>query len=228
MMPINYNLLILATIFGNFWIWRVLKENIIVGIFLVILSLLLFNQVTKVQKKQLVALVIVFTILSIFILKSSFDQNIFITSAEEQSLQNTRHRFYAAELGPLFTNKLSLHFYKDVSWSINKLERNLFNNLDINLYFFGSHPRERAGIGEFDKYPWILLPFFLVGLFLEIKNRYIVIAIYLIAASLISMFSSLLYPLGPVLFFPLINAVIAHGLIYCFRQIKNKMEGLKL
>lgn len=223
----NYNWLLLATAFGNFWIWRVFKENFIIGIFLMILSLLLFKQVTKVQKNQLIALIFVFIVVSIFILKVSFDKNIFIYSAEKQAQQDARHGLYAVELGQLYKNKLSLHFYKDFSWSIHKLERNLFYNLDLNLYFFGSHPRERAGIGEFDKYPWILLPFFIVGLFLVIQNYYLVTVVYLIGASLISMFSSPTYPLGPALFFPLINVVITFGLIYCFRIVKNKMRRFK-
>ncbi len=224
----RYNLLFLVTTFGNLWIWRIVKENFVIGIFLVILSYLFFKQVIiKAQKGQFTALIFIFIIVAFISLRVGFDKNIFIISTEEQLQQNVRHGLYAVELGQLFKNKFSLHFYKDLSLAIYKLERNLFYNLDPNLYFFASHPRERPGIGEFDKYPWILLPFFIAGLFLAVQY-YPIIGIYFIWAALISMFLNPAYSLGPVLFFPLINVVIALGLIYFFQLVKNKKRGFKL
>lgn len=226
---IRNKLLLLAIIFGNLWIWRIFKENFIIGILLVILSFLLFKQIViKVQKGQLVALIFIVIIITLRSLEVGFDRNIFTISVEEQAQQNARHSLYSVELGQLFKNKLSLHFYKDFSWSIRKLERNLFYNLDPNLYFFASHPRERPGIVEFDKYPWILQPFFIVGLFLVIQNYYSTSVIYFIGAAFISMFFSPVYTLGPVLFFPLINVVITLGLLYFFKFVKNKTRGFKL
>lgn len=224
-----YYLLLLTTTFGNLWIWRIFKDNFIVAIFLVILSFLLFKLIiAKVQKAQLLTLILIFTTVSLLTLRVGFDKNIFIISSREQLQQDVRHGFYAVELGQLYTNKISLYFYKYFSGSIRKLEQNLFSNLDLNLYFFASHPRERSGIVEFVKYPWILLPFFIVGLFSVIQYYYPAIVIYLIGASLISMFLSPTYPLGPVLFFPLINVVIALGLIYFVQLVKNKMRGFRL
>lgn len=222
-----YYLLLLSTSFGNLWIWRIFKDNFIVAILLVILSFLLFKLIiAKVQKAQLLTLILIFTTISLLTLRVGFDKNIFIISSREQLQQDMRHGFYAVELGQLFTNKVSLHFYKYFSGSIRKLERNLFSNLDPNLYFFASHPRER-GTGEFEKYPWILLPLFIVGLFLIIQY-YLKMGIYFIWAALISMFISPAYSLGPVLFFPLINVVIALGLIYFLRQVKIRIRGFRL
>jgi hypothetical protein len=132
------------------------------------------------------SLIFVFIIITFLVLRVGFDKNIFFTSSREQLQLNERHGLYAIELGQLFTNKVSLHFYKYFSGSIRKLEQNLFYSLDPNLYFFASHPRERAEVGEFDKYPWVLLPFFIVGLFLVIQYRYLVVITYLIGASVIS------------------------------------------
>lgn len=227
-MPRNYYLLFLATTFGNLWIWRIFKENLIIGILLVILSYLFFKQIIiKAQYSQLIALIFIFTIVTFITLRVGFDKNIFVTSPEEQAQQNARHGLYAVELGQLFKNKLSLNFYKYFSSSIHKLERNLFYNLDPNLYFFTSHPRERPGIGEFDKYPWILLPFFMAGLFLIIQY-YPIVGIYFIWTAFISMFLNPTYSLGPALFFPLINVVIALGLIYFVQLVKKKTREFKL
>lgn len=228
MTVVYYHFLLLGITFGNLWVWRIFKENFIIGILLVILSFLLFKQViTKAQKGQLIVLIFILIIVVFLSLRVGFDKNISIISADEQLHQNSRHELYAVELGELFKNKVSLRFYKDFSWSIRKLERNLFYNLDLNLYFFSTHPRERAGIEEFEKYPWILLPFFIVGLFLVIQYNYLILGAYFILAAFTSMFLSPAYRLGPVLFFPLINVVIALGLIYFLRLVKQ-IIGIKL
>lgn len=226
---INYPyILLLAITFGNLWIWRIFKENFIVGILLIVLNLLLFKQVTtKVQKNQLLALTFIFLVISFIILKSGFDTSIFTISSEERIQQNARHGFYSVELGHLFKNKISLQLYKHLDRPIYKLQRNFFYNLDPNLYFFASHPRERAGIGEFEKYSWILLPLFIVGLFLVIRN-YLKVGIYLVSTAVISMFLTPTFYLGPILFFPLINIIVTLGLIYCLKNFKNKRRGLKL
>lgn len=220
-------ILLLIVTFGNLWIWRVVKENFILAILLIILSLLLFKLViAKMQKSQLLILILVFALTSFITLRTSFDKNIFIISAEEIVQQNVRHGYYAVELGQLFQNKISLQFYKYFSRPIYKTERNIFYNLDPNVYFFVGHPRERAGIEEFDKYPWFLLPFFIAGVFLVIRYNYPTVGIYFICTILISMFLSSAYSLGPVLFFPLINILITLGLIYFLRLLK--MRGFRL
>lgn len=227
-MSLNYYLLFLAVTLGNLWIWWIFKENFIIGILLVILSYLFFKQVIiKAQAGQFIALIFIFIIVTFFTLRVGFDKNIFFISAEEQAQQDARHGLYAVELGQLYKNKLSLNFYKYFNSSIHKLERNFFYNLDPNLYFFASHPRERPGIGEFDKYPWILLPFFITGLFV-IFQYYPIVGIYFIWITFMSMFLNPAYSLGPVLFFPLINVVIALGLIYFIQLVKKKTRGFKL
>lgn len=223
---IHSNLLLLTITLGNLWIWKIFKENFVIGVLLVILSFLLFRQIiARIHKGQLLVLIFIFITISLLTLRVGFDKNIFITSSREQLQQNIRHGFYAVELGQLFTNKVSLYFYKNLSISIRKLEQNLFSNLDLNLYFFAGHPRERE-TGEFEKYPWILFPLFIAGLFLAIQY-YPKIGIYFIWAALIGMFVSPAYFLGPTLFFPLINVVITLGLIYFLRLVINVMRGYK-
>ncbi|OGE43674.1 hypothetical protein A3B45_03225 [Candidatus Daviesbacteria bacterium RIFCSPLOWO2_01_FULL_39_12] len=218
----THYLLILAITFGNFWIWRIFKDNLVVGILLVILSFLLFKQlVDKFQIHRLLILIFIFLLISFLTLRVGFDANIFITSPQDLSQLNRRHGFYADELGLLFTNRFSQKAYKYLSLPILKLEKNLFSNLDINLYFFASHPRER-GTGEFEKYSWLLLFPFILGFF-SILKYYKVVGTYLSSAALISMLLNPAYSLGPVLFFPFINVLIAFGLISFLNIFKNKM-----
>jgi|SRR3989344_2579969 len=219
-----HHLLFLSILFGNFWIWRILREDLILGILLLILSFLLFIVVSsKFFMSQQIAIIFLIIIISSLTLKVGFDKNIFITSPEEQLQQNFRHGLYSIELGQLFTNKYGQNYYKYFSGPINKLQRNFFSNLDFNLYFFASHPRER-GTGEFEKYYWIFLPFFILGLFLALLF-YLRLGLYFIAIAIISTFLSPAYSLGPVLFFPLINVVLALGLIYCIKILRIRINN---
>src|SRR3990167_125513 len=131
-----HHLLFLSILFGNFWIWRILREDLILGILLLILSFLLFIVVSsKFFMSQQIAIIFLIIIISSLTLKVGFDKNIFITSPEEQLQQNFRHGLYSIELGQLFTNKYGQNYYKYFSGPINKLQRNFFSNLDFILYF---------------------------------------------------------------------------------------------
>lgn len=222
---VTLNLLLLVITFSNFWIWRILKDNFVVGILLIILSFLFLRQiVAKFQIYQLLILTFTCLLIGFLTLRVGSDTGIFITSPQDLPQLNKRHGFYALELGPLFTNRFSQKAYKYFGPPIFKLEKNLFSNLDINLYFFASHPRER-GTGEFEKYSWVLLFPFILGLFSVMK--YIkVMGTYLIGAAFVSMFLDPAYPLGPVLFFPLINVLIVFGLISFLNIFKDQMLKL--
>lgn len=220
-----YYLLLLAIIFSNLWIWRIFKDNFFIGILSVILSFLFFRQIiTKVQFHQLLMLIFIFLLISFLTIRVGFDENILITSPDGMAQLNKRHGFYAMELGSLFTNRYSQQAYKYFSLPILKLKKNLFSNLDINLYFFASHPRER-GTGEFEKYSWIFLVPFILGFF-SIMKYYKIVGTYLIATAFISMFLKPAYSIGPVLFFPLINILILFGLISFINLLKSHKSQL--
>lgn len=218
---LTYYLLFLVITFGNLWMWRIFKENLLLSILLVILSFLFLKQtVAKVKIHQLLIFILVFVIISFLTLRTGFDKNIFVTSPEDLAQLNKRHGYYADELGPLYTNKFSQQAYKYLSTPIRKIEKNLFSSLDINLYFFASHPRER-GTGEFVKYSWVLLLFFILGFF-SVMKYYKTVGSYFIGAAFFSMLLGSTYPLGPVLFFPLINVLIVFGLISIINFLKRQ------
>jgi len=157
---------------------------------------------------------ILFSSLSFIIIKSDFDKGIQLLTPEDQVRLNERHFYYSQELGAIFLNRKILNYYKNYSLLVYKLERDLFSNLDLNLYFFASHPRERAGVSEFEKFPPFLFPFFMIGTLLLIYWGSVKTACYLVAATFASTFIAQNYILGPILFFPLISVCIAIGIIY--------------
>lgn len=89
----------------------------------------------------------------------------------ELGLLNQRRSFYPSNfLGKLLENKFgvySSHYLTNISYG-----------LDINFYFFASHPRERLGYTEFQRLPVWLLPFFLFGIFTQLKRHHYVLTVY--------------------------------------------------
>lgn len=222
-MKVSFLIILFCVIFGNYWIWKILNNNIFFGITAIIITFILgysFKNKYLDIKLATVCLLLV-TFLSFSLFNSQFDKKIISNTPEDILLLNYRHNYLADELGWLFQNKLTLIFFKNVSRQLHQFQRNLFDNLDQNLYFFANHPRERAGVGEFEKYPFILMPFFILGLLFIIKNRNTLLSIYILIIVILSALIKPSYQLGPVLFFPLITLLIALGINVCLRRIRN-------
>ncbi|MBI2596857.1 hypothetical protein HYW41_01760 [Candidatus Daviesbacteria bacterium] len=212
----------LIVIFLNPWWWIIFQRNIWVGLLVIILSLVVFKYFWYSNIEKLLLPLLIFTAISFFIsVKDAFDISIFRYSTLEIQQLNKRHEFYANGLGKIYTNRISLSYFKDFNLPISKLQRNFFGNLDPNQYFFASHPRERAGVEEFQKYIPLFLPFFVIGLLYSIHVPLLALLIYLVIVSLISSVISASYNLGPILFFPLINFMITIGIILSLKFLKT-------
>ena len=152
---------------------------------------------------------------------SGFDNNLMNLTPDQQSKLNGRHGYFAANLGVLFQNKLTLRFYKDINPHLRVFQDNVFNSLSPNLYFFASHPREREKIEEFAKYPPILVIPFLVGLlYLFGSLDYFTFSFFIFALGVNGLVKQT-YLFGPILFFPLINLSITIGLLKIYQFLKK-------
>lgn len=199
----------------NPWWWIIVRKDLTISVLAFVLSITFCYMFYNRSKIIFLSFLVLISLLIIICLKQGFDESILKISALEEQRLNKRHEFYAHNLGKIYTNRISLSYYKFYSFSLLKLERNFFGNLDPNLYFFASHPRERPGIDEFEKYTPIFVPFFLIGFIYSIYRPKLKIVAYFITALFISSFISPNYNLGPVLFFPLINFVMTIGLLRC-------------
>lgn len=130
------------------------------------------------------------------------DKSLWQYSPEEIFLLNQRRSFYPI-YGRLFQNKLI--------FSLTKFQRNFFYNLDQNLYFFATHPRERLKVSEIEKFPTIFLPFFVVGFFVFLKKPSKKIILKLVLALVLSAFLSS-EPPGPIFMYPVITYFIFKGM----------------
>ena len=212
----------LGVSFINFWIWRIIKIDIILGLTLVFLSISLIYIINVKFNKQ----IFLFTLFLILFISyktliSGFDKNLITLNPDQEKQLGGRHGFLAINLGKLVQNKFALRFYKDVYPYINVYGSNIFNSLSPNLYFFTNHPREREKVAEFAKYPSILIAPFLVGLIALLKSSKYLMGVYLIFAVGITGFINQTYLFGPILFFPLINLLITIGFLQLINFFKK-------
>lgn len=209
--------------FINPWLWVIVRRDVLVGFLSFALSIFFLYFCFK-NKKLLIPIIVLTGVLVAISLKGAFDESIFRNSALDIQQLNRRHEYLAQGLGKIYTNRFSLSFFKDFSIPLIKIQKNFFSNLDINLYFFASHPRERAGVEEFNKYWPIFLPFFIAGILYVIYKRIKIILIYILIVSSVSAFISSYYNLGPILFFPVVNVIITLGILYSLKKIGVKSE----
>lgn len=210
------------------WWWIILQRNLLVGLLIAVLSFVLFIYFWLIRSGKVFIILVILTIVIVSIItREAFDESIFRNSSLDVQQINKRHEFYANNLGKIYTNRFSLIFFKEYSLPIYKLQKNLFSNLDTNLYFFASHPRERAGVEEFKKYSPIFLPFFLIGFLYLLYVPLLGILIYSVPILFLYSIISPGYELGPLLFFPVINFFITIGIILSIKKIKEIIKRRK-
>lgn len=225
----NKSVLVLLVIsFTNPWFWKILNVNIFLGLSIAVTSFSQFILISsqKWRLKYLITTIFMFIILSAFGIKLGYDQDLKIIKVDEQIQLDQRNRYYSKDLGELFLNKYVLNYYQNYNPYISKFQHNFFANLDPNLYFFASHPRERAGINEFEKFPSFYFLFFLLGIIYILQLQPKRLMLYFFVAALIGGLISPAFELGPILFFPLVTSLTTLGVIYstilfkfCFKKI---------
>lgn len=211
-----------VTIF-NLWLWKILDFNLLMGILVIITSIFLWLSFS-VGKKYFFYIALGLFILLIFAQwQTSYKTPITYLNENEKLIQQTRLRAYP----PLFykipvanwleQRKEAIFFYK--------LEENFSEAIDPNLYFFANHPRERIGVVEFEKFPYILLPVFILGLFSLQKKDGNNILLGLSPLVLISIVGNS-NPAGPFALFPFFAVTISRGLEHLLAKKKLLIYGL--
>lgn len=202
---------VVAISLANYWIWRVFSHSYLLALGLVLLSIFLAFRLKFLT-------IIIFIIMSIFLIKNNFDTNLKYISPLENDRLVHRYEYYAEVLGKLYRNRVGLYFHYKLSPYVFKYQTNLSYNLDPNLYFFANHPRERGGGIEFAKFPGIFLPVFIIGMIFLLSEGFSFLVFYFIVAELVSAFIFSGYDLGPILIFPFVVTVIFLGLSKVFRR----------
>lgn len=213
-------LLPLFIVFSNFWIYKILTQNILTGVTLAITSLFI---ILKPGSK-----LIVIGLLLLFFLQTQTTsiKSLVLLDNDEQRVQSERIRSY-----PLTYIDLGIKviWLKPDSWieknnlviAFSKLEENLFANLDLNRYFFGGFPRNKPE--DFEKFPLAYLPIFVLGVFNFLKKKLFKdLGILFITPLVLFSFLGNDNRLGSFAFFPFFMLMFLEGIKFLQTELKNR------
>ena len=193
-------MILTLVLLANLWIYKILFANFILGVLVIICTILLY----KGSKLFLLA----FVLLLVFQVKTTRIYSLTNIANDDRRLIDLRLRAYPSKYLRVG------HWLEERKESIalGRITRNLFENLDPNLYFFANHPRERVGIKEFEKFHFIFLAFFLFGLFdLIAARQWLSISLSFLLPLLILSFVGSQNILGPFSVFPFVAVCITTG-----------------
>lgn len=192
---------LLISLFANLWIYKVFAVNFILGILILLATILLI-------KRSKFFLLFLFPIL-VFQVQTTNKTSLTEISNDDRRIIDMRLRSYPYKF-------LRLGYWleeRKESIMFNRVTTDLFENLDPNLYFFANSPRQRVGIKEFEKFPYIILPFFLLGVFelVSKRNKLFWLISFLIPLAILSIIGNK-DNLGPFSLFPFFVVSINEGL----------------
>lgn len=203
-------LVFLVTLFGNFWIWRAFKINSVVGIAVMLTSVALFIWIRSKSKLFMCFSILLLVSLSIFQVNLTQVADLKNFSNDEVRIKDMRLREYPPTRFPF------AHWFEERSETVAlfRVEKNFFEVIDPNLYFFGNYPRGRVGFEEFEKFNFVFLPFFVLGAYklFERKNYPFFVISFLFPVLVLSIIGNKSM-LGPFLIFPFIVNVVVYPFI---------------
>ena len=208
------NLVPWFVLLANFWIWRILFNSVPLGLLVLASSIFLYLSFKRSSKKYFFAFLVFFSLLLVFQWKTTSEESLVELSNDEQRVQQMRLKEYP----PI---RISIaHWFENREESIAffRILENFSETIDPNLYFFANHPRERVGINEFKKFPYIFLPLFFYGLVLSVaERRKLVLGMsFILPVFLISIIGHK-NQLGPFSLFPFLVVSTTHGLELLFQ-----------
>ncbi len=210
----NFFPLIFVVIF-NLWLIKIFWYGVSIGMVVFLASVAVYLSVqTGIKKYFYIAAFFIF-LLIIFQYNISLKVPLVFLNEYQKIEQRQRMRGYPRELyrfaNWLEQRKEAVIFYK--------IEDNFSEVVDPNLYFFSNHPRERVGVVEYEKFPYILLPFFVIGI-LSIKKSGLNILLLSISPLILLSLIGDSSPIGPFSLFPFLAVYTAIGLEPIFKNRK--------
>lgn len=192
---------LLISLFANLWIYKIFAANFLLGILVLLTTILLL--------KNNKFFLLLFIPVLFFQIQTTNKTSLATISNDDRRVIDMRLRSYPYKF-------LRLGYWleeRKESIMFNRATTNLFENLDPNLYFFANSPRQRVGIKEFEKFPYVLLPFFLLGVYDYFfkKNKLFWLISFLIPITILSIIGNK-NNLGPFSLFPFLVVSINEGL----------------
>lgn len=206
---------LILVLFLNLWIYRLFSLSVSAGIIAILLSIFLWLNLQSSSKKYFYLSVAFTIILALFQYSTSEIKSLSYLDEGGLLKQQERMKGYP----PVFINIGDKKLWiPAANWLENRPEiialynfqDNLGNVVDPNLYFFANHPRERFAIVEFEKFPYIFMPVFLLGMLMVKKSQLKVFLLALIPLVMLTLIGDR-NPAGPYSLFPFFAVTIALG-----------------
>ncbi len=208
-------LLFCLILFGNYWIWRALSYSLPIFILLVACSLLGYRIIKGKGKLLVFLLLLMLLVFSQW--RSTFPTSLTVFSNDDIRLKDQRLKEYPPvyiKIGPGAIWIPVAHWFEERKEAVaaSRVATNFSEVLDPNLYFFANHPRERVGVSEFGKFPYVFFPFFVVGILEAVglrktKGFFLSLILAILLLSLIGNKNEL----GPFVLFPYIVSITVFG-----------------
>lgn len=214
-------MLVLLALFGNLWVWRIFQANFVLFVLIIASTYLLIISLN--QKKLRPVFVLSLFVLLIAQMLTTTRTNLTMLSNDQIRVRDTRLNEYPPLNFPL------AHWFEGRSETIaaSRIRANFFEQLDPNLYFFAGHPRERVGVDEFERFPYILLPFFVFGVVESVKKHNLIIYLFAFVVVFTSFFGTNNY-LGNFTLFSVIAGLTYLGLSNVVLCVAKKQRRLVL
>ena len=223
--------LLCLILFGNFWIWKAFSFSFPIFLLLVGASVLAYRFIKS--KGKLLGFLFFFVLIVFSQWKTTSPASLTVLLNDDIRLRDQRLKEYP----PVFIKVGSKTVWIPVAhWfegrketiAVFRLANNLSEVIDPNLYFFANHPRERVGVSEFEKFPFILFPFFFVGVLTTVglKRLRPYFLSLIITILLLSLFGNK-NQLGPFALIPFIVSLSAIGGEYLIKKTLVFISRLK-
>ena len=203
----------------NLWLWRILSINLFLGLILISITLCLSVLLVKPNKKLTGILAILGVLLLILQWTTTKNASLINLSNDQIRVRDMRLREYP----PIYFLPIA-HWFEGRPESIAffRLLDNFSEAVDPNLYFFANHPRERVGVKEFEKFPYLFLPAFLIGILILAEKKKKVFLLSLLLPFTVLTLKGSDNPLGPFTLFPAVSVAIAAGMKFFYDGLGKK------
>lgn len=217
---ISLGFFLLFLTLSNFWIYKIFSLNFLIGFSVFVITTVIG---LGSNRRFFIAAMLFLTILQI---QTTSIKDLSILDNDEQRVQSERSRSYPLTY---IDFKFRVLWLKPVEWieqnkfiiALSRIEENLFESLDLNYYFFGGFPRNMPS--DFEKFPFILLPFFLAGVFrfVYIRKYFDLALLFFLPVILLSLvgFDN---RYGFFILFPFIIFSSMEGINYAATLFKNR------
>lgn len=211
-------ILSLLIFFTSPWFEKISTSSFINALLVFLLALLLSTYVYFKNGKLLFVFIIIVFSLSFVNLFHEKKIQTFSSTTTEMDILNKRYDYYVQKFGKIYANRCTHFYHFKLEPKVNKYLSNLFQLIDPNYYFYASHPREMSVANEFEKFSYLLIPFFFVGICRITKKHKEVVALFLFSL-IISSFYSINYDSGAILLVPFIVVFVAYGTNVCVEKL---------